>query len=252
MKRLLAILLALSLTSALSAADIWSNLLIRYGFEGSPVPDLSNNGRNGTWVGTPATATGKIGTLTASFSGGNRVDSPTAGALTEATFTFWMKPTVGSGSQWINDGAFHVAFSGRNFQAGTLFLQFYDWWAFSYVERFGYGAVNFSDYNSWPAGVWTHIALTHDKANSQMKMYANGVQVASTYSGTLDTLANQGWSVGTWDQGGRFFDGQIDDFRVYGRVLSSTDLQALVTWRMTQPNNQRGSFQRSMRGNFAN
>jgi hypothetical protein len=84
--------------------------------------------------------------------------------------------------------------------------------------------------SSLPANTWTHLATTYD--GSTVRLYVNGTQVASTArTGTLDTSSlplriggNQIW--------GEWFEGRIDDVRIYNRALTgaqiSTDMAAGV------------------------
>ncbi|HET6148607.1 MAG TPA: DUF4038 domain-containing protein, partial [Polyangia bacterium] len=76
-----------------------------------------------------------------------------------------------------------------------------------------------------PANTWTHLAATYDRAS--LRLYVNGVQVGSkayTQSITTGTGAlNIGGDVG---EGGEFFQGRIDEVRIYGRALSAAEIQS--------------------------
>ena len=72
-------------------------------------------------------------------------------------------------------------------------------------------------------GSWTHLAVASDGAT--MRVYLNGVQVGATPRGrrmpkTSGPLRIAGNSV--WDD--EFFDGTIDDVRVYNRALSQAEI----------------------------
>src|SRR5678816_542598 len=75
-----------------------------------------------------------------------------------------------------------------------------------------------------PGSTWTHVASTYD--GSQLRLYVNGSQVAiRAVTGALPNSAsplqiggNRVWS--------EWFQGQIDDVRVYNRSLSAAELQA--------------------------
>jgi hypothetical protein len=74
-------------------------------------------------------------------------------------------------------------------------------------------------------GTWTHVAVTAG-ANT-MRLYVNGTQVRSkaisgslpATSGALRIGGNAVWS-------NEFFDGTLDDVRVYSRALSAAEIQA--------------------------
>ncbi|MEX0865771.1 MAG: LamG-like jellyroll fold domain-containing protein [Pirellulales bacterium] len=87
-----------------------------------------------------------------------------------------------------------------------------------------------------PLGEWVHIAFTYDSVDGVSTPYVNGIAQSSTLH-TLDILAGLGGTtIGAWD-GSRFFNGRIDDVRVYGYLLSSEQIFALTvpepsTWAM--------------------
>jgi Concanavalin A-like lectin/glucanases superfamily/Cadherin-like domain/Bacterial Ig domain len=76
-----------------------------------------------------------------------------------------------------------------------------------------------------PNGVWTHIATTYDGATQ--RFYVNGALVASrAHTGSMSTSnsplrigGNNAWS-------GEFFQGLIDEVRIYNRALSAAEVQA--------------------------
>ena len=77
------------------------------------------------------------------------------------------------------------------------------------------------------AGTWYHIAVTYD--GSQMRIYKNGTQIASVAkTGTINTSSSVPAALGNQPQGGRAFDGLLDDVRIYNRALSQAEIQALA------------------------
>ena len=77
---------------------------------------------------------------------------------------------------------------------------------------------------------WSHIALTYD--GSTQRLYVNGQPsgVYTTLSGNIDTRTS-GIVIGRdTSSGGRFyFDGAIDDARLYGRALTASEVAGLYT-----------------------
>jgi len=74
---------------------------------------------------------------------------------------------------------------------------------------------------------WTHFALTYD--GNRSRLYLNGSFEAESVeqSGTLEMTTGElvlGW-IG-WDM--NFFNGSIDDFRIYNRALSGEEIKALA------------------------
>jgi hypothetical protein len=76
-----------------------------------------------------------------------------------------------------------------------------------------------------PNGAWTHVATTYDGATQ--RFYVNGVQVASRAqtgampagAGALRIGGNSAWA-------SEFFQGLIDDVRIYNRALPASEIQA--------------------------
>ena len=61
-----------------------------------------------------------------------------------------------------------------------------------------------------PVGAWTHLAMTYDGA--ALRLYVNGVQVASTLSGNITPTTNP-LSIGGNSPYGEYFEGRIDEVR---------------------------------------
>jgi hypothetical protein len=70
---------------------------------------------------------------------------------------------------------------------------------------------------------WNHIAMTYDGAN--IKIFNNGIVVATnTFSGLIrsgDTLL----TIGQF-QGHYFYNGLLDELKMYSRVLSDSEILA--------------------------
>ena len=71
---------------------------------------------------------------------------------------------------------------------------------------------------------WTHLAGTYD--GTTMRLYVNGLQVASQASaGNILTSANP-LQIGGDSIFGQTFEGKIDEVRVYDRALSVSEIQS--------------------------
>ena len=77
-----------------------------------------------------------------------------------------------------------------------------------------------------------HIAITFS-SNSEARLYINGIEesnspfAAATYK---DIASNAGtWKIGSDNNGGTAsdFHGNIDDVRIYNRVLTATEISQL-------------------------
>ncbi|UCF17049.1 MAG: LamG domain-containing protein, partial [Phycisphaerales bacterium] len=89
----------------------------------------------------------------------------------------------------------------------------------------GYGGDDVSEPGFWEVGVWHHICLTYD--GSVAKLYADGVEVDSQTKNWNLTLsrAHIGRQV---NDAAEFWDGLVDDIRIYDGVLSPAEIKKLA------------------------
>jgi hypothetical protein len=74
-----------------------------------------------------------------------------------------------------------------------------------------------------PADRWSHLAVTYDGA--RIRLYVNGEEVSSeTASGDIRKTSDPLW-IGGNEPYGEYFDGKIDDVRVYDRALDRSELR---------------------------
>ncbi len=88
-----------------------------------------------------------------------------------------------------------------------------------------------SDHHSYTVGEWVFFAFVVDRVSHVMQIYANGVlteQTADSYS-SFNINANPlliGWTE-ELEPGHAMLVGAMDDFRLYARALSLSDIQTL-------------------------
>ena len=204
-------------------------LVAAYGFEetsGTAVTDSSGTGNAGTiGGGAVRTAAGKIGRAIDFDGASGLVSVPDANSLdltTGMTLEAWVQPdTLNSWREVIlkerpgsltyslyantssNRPQSDVATTGGDKSAGLA--------------------------PQLTAGAWTHLAATYDGAN--LRLYKNGVlQTTTAAPGALLTSANP-LRIGGNTIWGEYFDGRIDEVRVYNRALSAAE----ITTDMTTP-----------------
>jgi len=83
--------------------------------------------------------------------------------------------------------------------------------------------------NTTSENVWWHFAITYDGTTA--RVYANGEEEGTSVI-TLDTTDGFNLYIGLWDQGTGgatidFFDGEVQDVRVYDRQLSEAEIQSI-------------------------
>jgi Concanavalin A-like lectin/glucanases superfamily len=81
-------------------------------------------------------------------------------------------------------------------------------------------------------GQWTHLCGVYDASANRMSLYVNGVLQTSTGRGSPPWSATGDLRLGSFLWNGveqNFLNGDVDDVRIYARVLSGDDVGALVT-----------------------
>jgi len=199
--------------------------------------DVSGYNNNGTCKGmNPGCnyTTGKYANGMGFDGSNDYVDAGSAASLDNLgplTFSAWIYPNSLAGDEFFviakpGDGG---ACEGcRQLQVGDFFgnsdqLIFYSKRADSSVD------IAQSVNNTITTGSWQYIVGTWDGSNAP-KLYKNGAEVsyASQAAGTgaLNSDAGQNMTIGSRGAG-NFFNGTIDEVRIYNRVLSANEIQQL-------------------------
>ena len=187
--------------------------------------DFSGNGNNATFSGTPVWSPGKKG-KSLLFNGSNSVTTPDADVLditTNITLSVWYKKTVGSGTnKWLVDKG-NVNSSYAMFIEGGLKMR---------LVKPGSQDCTVTEPSE---GVWHHAVATYDGSN--MRVYVDGVLLNTcAATGAISTTAT-GIRIGAFEGNGYAFNGNIDDVRIYNRVLLPNEVIALYgTGQVTRKN----------------
>ncbi|HLA71165.1 MAG TPA: Ig-like domain-containing protein [Steroidobacteraceae bacterium] len=217
--------MAAALSASVASAQA-SGLVAAYSFDegaGPTVTDRSGNGNNGTLVsGTAWSTTAKFGAA-ASFDGTNDridvADSNTLDLTAGMTLEAWVRPTANSSYRTIvlkevpGELAYSLYAADSDHGARSS-----GWIRVANVSRFADGTSNL------PLNVYSHIAVTFNGA--ALVFYVNGVQTRSTaVAGNIQTTSLP-LRIGGNTIWGEFFQGQIDEVRVYNRALLQSEIQA--------------------------
>jgi hypothetical protein len=73
------------------------------------------------------------------------------------------------------------------------------------------------------AGTWTHVAVTYD--NLMLRLYVNGVQVATRAQTGPTTTSTGPLRLGGSTTWGEYLDGSLDDVRIYARALPAAQIR---------------------------
>ncbi len=75
---------------------------------------------------------------------------------------------------------------------------------------------------------WHHLCATRDQASGVIKVYVDGSVDATGVSSTSTLSGNAQAIIGNGTDGALPITGYIDDYRIYGRVLSLAEIQSLA------------------------
>ncbi|MEU6919324.1 family 43 glycosylhydrolase [Streptomyces olindensis] len=216
--------------------DVPADLLLHYDFDetgGSIARDSSGHGHHGTYVRTPDFGTGVDG---GSFKmSGDSSSSPyvkipngvlkNAGSVTVSTYAKWKG---GSSFQWLfglGPDSDKYLFATPSNGGSSLY---------SAITKASWSAESkLTAGSQLTPGQWRHVTVTLDGATGTMVLYADGVEAARTtttikpselYDAAKDYSGYIGRSLYAADP---YFGGEVDDFRIYDRALTGTEVMRL-------------------------
>ena len=192
-----------------------------YGFEegnGTIVADLSGTGNTGTISGATWTTAGKYGKALV-FNGTSALvtvkDSASLRLATAMTLEAWVKPSVVN-RIWQDviykaDDNYYLEATSSNGGKPAANVK---------TNSGGTGAYGTS---ALPTSTWTHLAVTYNGA--ALTLYVNGNPVSSVArTGSLATSTNP-LQIGGDSLYGQYFQGTIDEVRIYNRALSQAEIK---------------------------
>jgi hypothetical protein len=213
------------------AAVSTAGLIAHYKLDGNA--NDSVGGHNGTAVRSRSYTTGKVGQAIDLDGIGDFVATDVNATdlgidgNSPKTVTAWAYAR-----SFNNGGIFDMGnnVNSQNFSVRTM-TQPNTWRA----QRYGYPIYDF-DFTYPSANVWVHFALVYEGAAGGDKSwaYANGELVGSQIA-MLDTADTRPFAIGVWSN--NYFDGLIDDVRIYNRALSQAEVADLAgrTGTFSQP-----------------
>ena len=208
-----------------------ANLRAYYAFENN-TQDTSGRGQNGSVSGNPAYVTGPTGYGTAIELDGNGdfITLPIGSlisSLTDSSFTTWIN-WAGTGGSW------QRVF---DFGSGEDINMFLTLNAVGSSTRFAIttgGSTNEEQTTS--PGVlavgWHHLAVTIDPTNTTHTLYIDG-KVAAQNTEAINTPSSLGQTTQNWlglsqYSADPFLVGSLDEFRIYNRVLTKSEVLFLA------------------------
>lgn len=190
---------------------------------GTSASDSSGNGNNGVWSGSGTHyVTGKIGAYAGQFNGtDDSVDlgNPNALMPSYVSISAWFK-TTGTGAELVRKRLYGYSLElipgDQTTPVGGVTFWIYN------STGVQYAALPSQTYNN---GQWHQAVGVYD--GSAVTLYIDGAHIATQNAGTIYyglgsiSLGKDG------DYNGGFFNGSLDDVRIYNRTLSQTEVSNL-------------------------
>lgn len=199
-----------------------NGLVAHYPFNGN-ANDISGNGYNGTLHGVSLT-TDRFGNANSAYSfdgTSNYISLPSfqvGGAFSLSAWVYlnsnvpdWQRVIDFGNGAASNNLVVGINDQSKMFVVGDL-------------------SPNFATTDNFPEGQWVHVAATIDGGGTA-KIYWNGVLKATGMTSVPVPLTRSNQYIGrsNWAQDA-YFGGKMDDLRLYNRVLSPSDIEALYTY----------------------
>lgn len=202
-------------------------LVAAWGFNegaGSSLADASGNANMGTASGTSWAPAGRFGSAL-SFNGTNaRVNVPDAASLdltTGMTMEAWVRPAA-LGTAWrtilmkeSTGGLAYALYSAMPASRPSAYVNL----GGADLEVRGSAAL--------PLNAWSHVAVTYDGA--VVRFYVNGTQVESRNAAGALRVTTGAFRIGGNAVWGEWYQGLIDEVRIYNRALTATQIAADMT-----------------------
>jgi hypothetical protein len=191
--------------------------------DGLVLTDISGNSNHGVVGGASWTTDGRFGNALVFDGVDDWVTAPDAPSLNLAsgmTLMAWVFPTAHGDGVWRNvllkeraGGEVFSLYSNVDTNVPTVYV----------VSAAAPGTpLDVRGTSQLPVNTWTHLAATYD--GTSLRLFVSGAQVGTravsgpllTSSGTLRIGGNSVW--------GEFFQGRIDEVRVYNRALTQAEI----------------------------
>jgi hypothetical protein len=197
---------------------------------GTVAVDGSGNGDNGVDSGATWNSAGRInGCL--SFNGVNSDVQITNRVDNDFTIEFWVKTseTAGTGEWYNGAGLVDGDYPGTANDFGTALLG----------SKFAFGIGNpdttITSSLAINDGNWHQCVATRQQATGLIKIYVDGALQGSGYENRNTLNASSRLLFGAIASGGGYFNGSLDDIKIFNRTLSDGEAYALYNGIVTPP-----------------
>ncbi|MEO5914785.1 MAG: LamG-like jellyroll fold domain-containing protein [Luteolibacter sp.] len=200
------------------------NLMAQFKLDGSAW-DSSGRGLHGTVSGGVTYTTGRVDSQAATFNGTDASIEFPAPVDTNFTLACWVKTaaTAGTGQWYQGMGIIDGEVPGVAKDFGLALV--------GNKAAFGVGNpdITITSNVAINDNVWHHVLATLDTGTGAMRLYVDGALQASGTGPTGARTAPSKLYLGSIGGVTRFFNGSLDEVRIYNKILSSTEINHLAT-----------------------
>ena len=209
--------------------QLWEGLVAAYapflGMTGKKLLDLSGNGKDGTFSGSPVWSSGEFGHAI-EFTGGDRIDSSENSNLS-GSFTFLAGAKA---ADWNADGELAIVVVSEVASYSNYWAQLGGGGASTATQFALYDGSNNPKaiYTSTPTNEWIQMVGVRDVNKDTLKYYLNGLLRTSAEDTTTSIPAYDALNFGQQEElTDRDLHGLIDHVIIWNRALSSSEIALL-------------------------
>ncbi|RJR27994.1 hypothetical protein C4561_00620 [candidate division WWE3 bacterium] len=193
--------------------------------------DSSGNNHDGAWAGNVGATSGKHGRGTSNDGTGDYISVTQTSALNfgdDFTVSLWMNTTTNN-TNIVNDSFISKDLGGcgsgvsdwfANVRSGNVYF----WTSGSACTT----AISATDVND---GVWHHVVLTREKSTGSHRIYIDGLLDNEAFGNTGSVANTTDLIIGSLSAStSDTFLGNLDEVRVYNRLLSQREVNQLYLW----------------------
>jgi hypothetical protein len=203
-------------------------LLGHWPLDGNAV-DTSGNGNNGTLMGGPSFVAGKVDSNALSLNGSSQYMNvpvsiiPAISAAKGISISLWLN----GGAAQPSDDAVFGAILGQTvvMQVQVPYSDGSVYWSAG-NQQYGYDQISSAAEPNDYRLRWNHWVFTKDVVSGTMAIYHNGVLRHSEMGKTKALWGAASLNFGA-SVGGMYYDGLMDDIRIYNYALSATEVATL-------------------------
>jgi hypothetical protein len=192
---------------------------------GDSVRDLSTNANNAYIFGGPTIVAGRIGNgrqfVAASSQYIESQYARTTVITTDWSIAFWINPTSTAADQYLVDGTV-----GVSQDLMSLILGFQNGFFNTYNTGYPGGSATNADIPA-DASAWQHIVYTSD--GDTLRGYKDGAE-SFEWAGAWTADSPDDWRWGASMAPGSYFDGVMDELRIYNRALTAAEVTLLYNF----------------------